>query len=801
MLRHYFITLTRDLLRHKRFSLINILGLTLAMTASLLILTFVGFELSFDDFHDDQQRIYRVTGHNDGMDVSYASLFPTIAPKLAERIPEVETAARLFQRRGILRYAEGEMEKAFKESNIAFGDSGFLRIFSFEGLPEKGLDRPFSLWLSETTAKKYFANESAIGKKLTLFDDFGEVSYTVIGIFPDLPANSHIQFDLLFSFHHLTGDIYQRYHLMGWRAFDTYIKVTPNASEERIAARLPIVFEEVKVDEQTESIHLQPLADIHLNSNVAYDHAIKGNPATVNFMLILAAIILILAWINYINLSTARAIDRAREVGIRKVLGSTRQKLIAQFLFEALSFNVIAALLALTIAQVLFPVFGKLFDQQMGEELLTGFPWSYKLLMGGGFLLSTLLAGLYPAFVLSAYQPVKVLKGTFSKSQKGQFLRKALVVIQFGVSVILITGTLGVYQQVKYMQAQSLGVTVEETLVIESPKIVEDSTYTAQMAVLQQELTALAGVEEAFSTGYVPGKNYNFGTQVRMEESAASETQICNIAYIQAGFFAHYEIDILYGKAFSTDLNPSDQRVIVNEALLRLIGLPVAEETLGKRLQLGDSQSPATITGIARDYHNSSLQYDYDPIVFGQKPVTNYLSIRLQTSGKTLSDLLGKVQERYEAIFPGNPYLAVFLDDVFAQQYQENKQSGRLVGAFALLAIFIACMGLYGLSSLNSLQRRKEIGIRKVMGASLNDLLQLLAKDYVRLLGVAMVLGLPLAAYGLSQWLEGFAFQMEMGWALFALPAVLTALIACLTIGWQVVQTARTNPVEALRDE
>lgn len=800
MFSNYLLITWRNLMRNKIFSLINLLGLAIGMAACIMILQYVGFEMSFDTFFQNKADIYRVIGKDLNSDTKYPVTRPDVAPGIAASFPEVVAATRMFPRDGTMSYDDGEQILAFREENYSYADEHFFAVFGLPTPDPEALNKPFSILLSASSAARYFGEANPLGKVLTLHDDFGHVDYTVRGTYPDLPQNSHIQPDFLVSFHQLEGDIGEQYNLSGWSAFFSYVRLLPDTDPSVLNAKFPVLIAQAVGEDSGYDMELQPLAAIHLHSGFAYDRAITGNLERVYFLLTLSIFILLLAWVNYVNLSTSRALDRAREVGIRKLLGSIRIQLIGQFLLESLLLNALAAIAGITLVQVFAPT---VYELTGIEGIPAGWLFispAYALALGGFFLLGALIAGIYPAWVLSSPQAASVLSGNFGRSPRGLMLRKVLVVLQFGVAAVLITGTFAAYRQLSFMRNQELGMDIEQQFAIESPSVT-DSTYQQQMEVLKNSLQAIPGVEALIGSGVLPGTNFNYGTGGRLPGQPKEANKSCQIAYVQAGFFRHFSIPLRYGRGFAPNPDSDGSNAIVNEALLAQFGLPVSEAVIGQTLLLGNQNSPATIIGVVPNYHHESLQYGFEPIVYQHQPATSYLALKLHSSGAQLPALLAEIEATYREIFPGNPYTSLFLDEVFAEKYREDQRFSSAFGLFAGLAILIAALGLIGLASARATQRTKEIGVRKILGASNSDVLLLLSREFILLVLVAGLVAMPFAFIGINWWLEKYAFRMDLSPLLFLLPTLLMVALAALTVAVLTLKTARANPVDALRYE
>jgi len=539
-----------------------------------------------------------------------------------------------------------------------------------------------------------------------------------------------------------------------------------------------------------------PIRDIHLDSDFIGEFKANGSRNTVYFLSVVAILIIVIAWINYINLSTAKSVERAREVGVRKVMGGFRSQLIQQFLVESFLLNTIAVAVAIGAVLFLAPWFSHLTDRELGYTLLQQkMFWGFAVLLIAG---GTLLSGLYPAFVLSAFKPVEVLKGRFKNSGKGVFFRKGMVVTQFIASITLIVGTYTVYTQINFMRSQKLGVNVNQTIVMQSPNIT-DSTYSQKYEVFKQRLMLYSEVSAVCASTSIPGgsPDWNAGGIRRLSQREDEQKQY-RIIMMDHDFIPSYGLEVTAGRAFSGD-NPNERKtVLLNESASKLMGFEKPEDALNDQINFwGDT---FRIVGVLKNYRQESLKKNFEPLIFRyNKSPGGFYSIKFNTSNVKKS--LAKFETQWKELFPGNPFSYFFLDEHYNKQYKADQQFGKIFGLFSGLAIFIACLGLFGLSSLTAIQRTKEIGVRKVLGASVSNILTLVSRDYVVLMGVAILLATPLTWWVMSNWLRGFANRIAIAWWIFALPSLMVIIIALLTVSIHTLKAATTNPVDSLRYE
>jgi putative ABC transport system permease protein len=801
MLKNYLTSVFRYVSKNKAFTLINVSGLAIGMVACMLIVQFVIHEFSYDTFLDHKDQIFRVQldRYNKGeISTRWASGCAGIGPDLKAEFPEVKYYTRM--RWGNAMLSRGDV--FFKEDNVKFATEDFFKIFSIkmlQGDRETALKEPYKMVMSQSMARKYFGDENPMGKMVR---NNGKTDYEITGIFEDLPANSHMAIDGLFSF--VTYQAMNNNDPMStwmWDGFTTYIMLDEKADPKTFESKIPALVEkkvgkELKDGNENMVFHLQPVSSIHLDSDFIGEFKANGNRQSVYFLSVVAILILFIAWINYINLSTAKAIERAREVGVRKVMGSFRSQLVQQFMLEALVLNAAAVGIAVGFVLLLTPWFSELTGRPLGYALFQQGAFWFGI--GGLIVVGALLSGLYPAFVLSSYKPVEVLKGRFKNTSRGVYFRKGMVITQFVASITLIVGTFTVYRQLRYMQEQQLGVNIDQTLVVNSPSVV-DSTYQQRFQVFKQSLLQYPEVSFVTASTSVPGSQpgWNAGGIRRLSQREDEANQY-RVIMMDHDFIKAYGLEMVSGRPFSGDVVNEHESVILNESAVRLMGFSKPEEALNDHIFFwGDTFK---IVGVLKDYHQESLKKAFDPLVFryDKSPGGSY-SIKFNTTHVKAS--MANFEEQWKAVFPGNPFISFFLDDHYNQQYKSDQQFGRIFGIFSTLAIFIACLGLFGLSSLTAIQRTKEIGVRKVLGASISGILALMSRDYLWLMAIAITLAVPLAWWTMHNWLLNFAQRIDLSWWIFAIPSATVVLIALVTVSIHTLKAARTNPVKSLRYE
>ena len=814
MVGNYLKLAFRNLGKRRGYAFLNIAGLTIGMTCCLLIFHYVSYERSYDEFHPAANDIVRLRldSYQQGkLAWKSATIYPAIAPTMKKDFPEVEDFCRLIDAEVLLTNEANNTK--FTETKGYFADPAVLRMFDIhllKGNPANALDAPDKLLLSESMTKKYFGNEDPMGKRLTVRDPGLTQVYQVTGVFKDYPANSHLDIKYLVSYSTLGRNLRtygdsnnQTETSWGWYDFYGYLKLKPGTDLKRFESKFPAFVkrnldsaEYYKKNNYRHEISAIPLTAIHLESNFNQEAEVNGNGQAVAFLFLVAIFIIGIAWINYINLATARSVERAREVGVRKVMGAMKTDLIRQFLIESFVLNLVSLLISIAIFFGLI----NLFDQFVGREHSTGLsltPEYWKIFIGL-FLVGTVLSGIYPAFVLSGFQPVKVLKGVFKNTSSGLLLRKGLIIAQFVTSVVLIAGTIIVYQQLNYMQKQKLGLNINQTLVLEGAGSVVDSLYQNTFQPFKTELLQLTGVKSVTASTNVAGKEIYWTSGVRR---IGVQNEVSVTLYhlgMDYDYIPSYDIKLAAGRNFSKEFTTDNKAAILNETAAKLLGFKDAAAAINGKLSR--NRDTLTIIGVAENFHQEGLRKIIEPqIMLLRLNSRSFYSLKIQTS--ELQKSIASVENVWSKHFPADPLNYFFLDDSFNSQYKSEMLFGKVFGLFSFLAILIACFGLLGLSAYNVLQRTKEIGIRKVMGASVNSILVLLSKDFLKLVLIALVLAIPIGWYIMNNWLQDFAYRVNVNWWVFGIAGILALLIALVTIGLQVLKAAVDNPVKSLRSE
>jgi putative ABC transport system permease protein len=818
MIRNYVKISWRNIVKNKTFSAINVFGLAIGLAACLLIFEFVAYEFSFDRFHSKLERTYRITNDRfqNGKLIQHGTItYPTIGPTMASEFPEIEDYARIMPV-GDLNVKIGD--KNFRGDQGIFADQRLLRVFDFQlkaGNRATLLKDPYTIAITENTARKFFEYQgdnlsSLIGK--TFLWGLDSRPYEVKGILANLPANSHLQFDALISYSTLTVDDPGADNSWTWSDMYHYLVLKPGVDPDLLAAKFPSFsqrhFDGTKVSGSLEKFYLQPLKNAHLYSDYEYDIAYTASGKAVWSMLIVAVFILIIAWINYINLTTSRGIDRAKEVGLRKVMGAFKGQLVRQFIFETIVLTLIASLITVVIITVLQPSFNEIVGSDLSWSVLIQHTTPNQLLIVAAILIGgAITAGFYPAFILSKYQPATVLKGRFTKSGKGNFLRKSLVIFQFSTSAALICGTLIVSRQIEYMNTADLGINLKNVLVVQPPEMLAfDSTFIGRVEEFKNELSNISGVVHATTSWRLPGDRLGRAFNIRVDGQPHDLQYTVSHMGVDYDYFHTMQINLLAGREFTpADHNPDFGKlksIIINKNALKLFGFETPQDAIGREVFWGGENGTRkwTIVGVMNDYHQEALQKPMEPIVFRPAYSTNSpISIKINTTDK--AHLLSMIESAYKKFFPGNSFDHTFLQDRYNNQYSDDKRFGKIVSIFTILAIIVACLGLIGLSSYTAVLRTKEIGIRKALGASVANIVSLLSMDFVRLVVIASLLSLPVAYVIMNKWLESYSYRIDLGWALFVAPLLIVVIIAALTICFQVIKTAMTKPVDTLKYE
>jgi putative ABC transport system permease protein len=808
MIKNYLRITLRNMGRHKGFTFINVIGLATGMAAFVLIVLFIQHERSFDAHNEHRDDVYRMTldAAVAGQEILTTSSPAVMAGQFLADFPEVVAATRIDQFSGENLFSVGD--NSWYETGFFQADSSFFDLFTvtfLEGNPVTALNRPGTIVISESVAEKAFPNGNALGK--TLRHD-NRVDYEITGVYQDFPVTSHFRPSLIGSF--LTNS---RWNDPEWldNSFQTYLRLAAGTPPESLEAKFPEFIRTyvgprielmtgTSYDEALQSgfrydWKLERLADIYLYSKAQDQLAPTGDARYLTILAVIGLFILLIACINFMNLSTARATGRAREVGIRKTLGSDRGQLVRQFLGESTTLSLIAMIGAVLLIVAVLPVFAGM----TGAELTPG-P-GLALLVLGVSLSTGLLAGLYPAFVLSGFRPALVLKGSFASSRKGTWLRSSLVVFQFAISVALLVGTTVVYKQLQFIQNRDLGFDIEQVVVLP----IETSRALDDFDTFRSRALAQPGVVSVASAGILPGPNrIHNNTGFRKDGGAEGDIFLAGLGEVSADYQETLGLRVIAGRDFSDAFGTDSAAAFINRSTAQAMGF-TPEEAVGKKLyRLGGmpdgSDRAMEIIGVWEDANFESLHSGVRPIVLGNwSQYQRYLPVRVRK--ETLNTTLKDLEDIWTAWEPGYPFRYWFMDTDYQQFYAQEQRLGSLYTMFTVLAVMIACLGLFGLASFVTVLRRKEIGVRKVMGASVPGIVALLSREFTVLVLVSCAIGMPVAWYAMHQWLQGFAYATEIGVGVFLFAGSVALLIAWLTVSWQSIRAAVTDPVKSLRYE
>jgi putative ABC transport system permease protein len=801
MLKSYFKIAWRNLMKNKKFSVINIFGLATGLACSLLIFLFVRDEKSYDRFNKDSSQIYRVVKdfiNDDGSRIPDATTPAALAPAMQTEIPEVETITRVYPDWGgnwLIKYGD----KKIVEEKLWRVDSSFFDVFTFpfiKGSPETAFKDLNSIVLTESAARRYFGNDDPIGKTLQVAPS---KDMMVTGVLKDVPENSHIHFDFLCPFRQI-GNVDANW---GQYNYYTYVKVKPNANVALLTKKIQKVYESNQSDRYS-VFYVQPLTDIHLTSHLKWEIEPNGDKLYVYVFTIIGFFILLIAGINYVNLSTAKASVRAKEIGVRKVAGALRSTLINQFLLESVVTCFIAAVMALIIAQVLLPTVNTLTQKQLtifGNPGVLGYVAVVTLFLG-------IVAGFFPAIYLSSFKPILILKGLKIKERGTLSLRKTLVVVQFTISIVLIIGALIISQQMHFMQSSKLGFNKDQVVVVKNAGYLSASDRNAFMNSVVQ----FRGVEKAATANIILGSNFS---TARVKAKGSTKEQQINFSNVGYSYLDVVGIEMKEGHDFSPDF-PADTMnngtpggplaqtiggIIINETAVKELGL--GSPAVGKQILWDNDKDTSyylNVVGVTKDFHFTSFRNEIKPFGFVCDPGREG-NFTLKLSTANIQGTLAQLENEWRKLSAERPFEYTFLDENFAKLYASEARFQKVFISLVILGIIIACLGLFGLATYAAQQRIKEIGIRKVLGASVAGIITLLSKDFLKLVSVALILAVPIAWWAMNKWLADFAYRISIHWWVFAFAAAIALFIAFVTISSQAIKAATSNPVKSLRTE
>ena len=806
MWQNYFKTAWRNLTKNKAFSAINISGLAIGITAFLLIISYLHFEYSYDDFNVNKDRLYRIPmeitekGGDAANPQRFAFTFPAVAPAFKKDFPEVEEAVRFRKQWGVVRY---ETNKFVEDGQIYFVDPAVFKLFTYtflKGNPQTAFADMNDAVITETTAKKYFGDADPIGKALA----FQHENYIVKAVVKDMPSNAHLSFHILCNYNKYIqlakASDRDAQNAWDWSDFYTYVLLKPGTDVSALQAKLPVFAQRhmgamMKQKGFVVAFQVEPVKDIHLRSRYDYEMPGNGNLTYLKYLGIAAFFILIIAWINYINLSTARALDRAKEVGVRKVIGAGKWQLVRQFLAESFLVNLLAILCGISLYFLLLPAFGRLVE--LNEASLALPYWQLLAIISVVFFSGAVLAGAYPSFILSSFAPLQALKQTVlvNRSNKN-LLRKSLVVFQFFAAIILIAGAVGFYKQLHFMGSADLGININQTLILHQ-SVDLDSSKAASVTSFVSEMENYPGVQSITLSNSVPGSEVGGSSYFHTMHSKVEK--LCRGLGIDNKFIANYQLALMAGRNFSVDKPETETNVLLNQAAVRVFGFARDADAIGEKLS--DNYSVYKIIGVVRDYHQKSLQSVIDPIVFYTAPIYNLSQFSVKISTADPTKLIEFARRQWNTSFPESPFSYSFLDEMYNAQYKNDRLFSTVLWLFTIIAMIVSSLGLFGLSLYTIAKRAKEISIRKVLGATVVQITRLIAKDYLRLILLAALPAIPVAYYVLRNWLNDYAYHISIGWWFIVTPILLIVVIAMSTVVYHSLRAALGNPAKNLRSE
>lgn len=812
MIKNYLKIAWRNLVKNKVFSFINIAGLAIGLACFTLIALYVADELSYDRYNEKADRIYRVDAEIrfGGTDQRLAVCSDPMGATLKKDYPQVEQYTRIYTSDGPKRIKKDNI--FITEENVGNADSTLFDVFtlpSIAGDTRTALNEPNTVVITETMARKYFGSGSfrdAIGKTLETSDNNGTL-YKVTAVIKDMPHNSHFNFDMFFSMDNV------EYGFGNYLSqnFQTYIVLQKGTDPKAFTKNFQAVIEKYIMPQAKQFMQinsmdefekagnklgytLTPLTDIHLRSDKMGELGANSNIQYVYIFSAVAIFILLIACINFMNLSTARSSNRAKEVGIRKVLGTERKTLIRQFLTESTLTALISLLISLLIARLVMPLFNTISGKSLSlSEVLSSSFLPFFLLLP---IVVGIVAGSYPAFFLSSFKPISVLKGKINAGVKRSYLRSGLVVFQFATSILLMIGTIVVYKQLNYIQTKKLGFNKDQVLVINSTRALGDKTET-----FKNEVLSMPGVSSGTLSGFLPVSSSSRSNNTFSKEAVMDSRNGLNMQswVIDHDYIKTMGIEVLKGRSFSKDFKGDSAAMIINETTAGLLGYG---DPVGKNIYANNgngSMTTYTVIAVVKNFHFESLRQNIGPLCFTLGNSTGLASFKV--SAGNIKNLLSQVENKWKAMVPSVPFSYRFLDDAFDEMYRAEQRIGKVALSFAILAILIACLGLFGLATYIAEQRTKEIGVRKVLGASVGNIVSMLSKDFIKLVFVSALFAFPLAWWFMHTWLQDFAYRINIGWWIFIIAGAVAVLIALLTVSFQAIKAAIANPVKSLRTE
>ncbi len=803
MLKNYLKIAFRNLFRNKSYSFINIFGLAIGLTCTILIGLYVIHEFSYDKFHENGDRIYRVVEsyNSEHEETWYATTFSALAPTLKSEFPSIKRVTHVYPTNGLV--TGGDNQK-YQEDTIIYGDSAFFEMFSFPllaGDPASVLNQPLTVVITESVAYKFFGDQNPIGESISFKGQRSTLDFEITGVAENPPSNSHIQFEYVFSYESLRNLRPWEYNKWYYPPMYTYVELASNESKSDLISAFPSFQEKyVGAEAHLRNLDLQPIDKIRLHSDYQNELSTTSDITYIYLFSAIGIFILLIACINFMNLATAKSMKRSREVGMRKTLGARRKQLIWQFLGEAFIITSISLTLAFLITEIALPYFNSISGKELTLGALGTVTWALSI--AGVILIVGLIAGSYPAFYLSSFKPITVLKGIKDTSRSSDsFFRKGLVVFQFFISTGLIFGTFIVTQQLDFLQNERLGFNKEQVAIIP----VRETTDQFNIKSLKEEILRIPGVESAAAVSGVPGISSGIHAFGAVPDDNKTDTLGIMTITSDHSFVETLQLNLLEGRDFSETFSTDEtQAFIINQTAAEKFGWdnPVGEELTLRFYVENLVEKKGTVVGMVEDFQYHSLHSDIDPIliqVFSATFYHDYLAIRFTSDNLQAS--LQDVEEKWSAFNPDRPFEYTFLDDTFDSMYKAEQQLSMIFNMFAVIAIAIACLGLFGLASYSTERRLKELGIRKVLGASATDILTLLSKDFLKLVVIGFLISVPFAIYFMNKWLQNFSDRIEINFGLFFFVAVVAMSVAIIAVSYQSIRAAVMNPVDTLKTD
>jgi len=797
MIKNYFTISIRNILKNKNYSLIIIAGLTLGIATSLFLYNYVSFEVSYDNFHEQGEKLYRVNVKNKEGFEAYKSAYSYApqGPMAKKEIPEILDFVRLCYDQPIVISNTGSdhADQSFNVIDYYYADSGFFDLFSFPllmGDEKTVLKQTDAIAISESIAKKVFGEKNPIGQSLVVD---GETPRVVTGVFKDVPKNTHLKFNLIMPLASLS---WKEDDNWGNHSFFTYYLLKDNADVKNIEKKVNNAYIPHTAMSEESVWELQNISEAYLytgNFTSTPEFFKFGNERHVKFLILIALVILVIAWINYINLFTAKSSERLKEIGVRKTSGAGKKHIILQFISETLIYNLISIVLALCIIFVFQNVLKEMdFTENIAISNANYF-WSIVIFI---FVIGSLISGGYPALMLGALNPKQIINST-TKATGSFSARSALVVLQFVIVLALISFTAHVNKQLRFMQNIDLGFEKEQVLVINAPRLDFDENRVGKLNVFRNEVTKHAGIQDVCASQTIPGQRFGYGNSIfRIDKEI--DRSYSRVGYISPNFIDFYNIELLAGRSFKFDDNPNSRYLVINESEAKQLEFEKPEDAINQKVRWNNRTF--TIIGVIKDFHQESLHKMHEPTVYHQYVSNcNYLCVKL--SGQNFRANVDNIEDSYQAAFPGNPFDFFFLDNHFNAQYFKDVQFQKLFTFFSILAIAIGYLGLFGLMTFVVINRTKEIGIRKVNGAKVSEVLSLFNTDYLKWILISVTISIPLAWTLILRWLENFAYKIEVDILIFGVTGLTIVILALITISAQSWKVASGNPVEALRYE